>query len=269
MPAPRVSRAGRVAAALLFSAWAVQCAVQDRSNAFIGYSEKSHDSTPSKAGCVDEAENCVSWASNGECKKNAGFMNLKCKKSCDACNLVPEKPTLPPLPASFPRDIVEFSTAEGNIQILLRPDLAPKTAAYVKSVAAAGACDACRFYRAEAVAEPGAIDNFGGPGPPYALLQGSLSTPSFQAIDKEEAPLVGRGFACLIGSGPDFFLAVGPHSEWGNGHTVWGEVQTASLPIIDKFVNELPVKKETWGETHVTTLVTPVPFKPKLLSSSR
>lgn len=95
---------------------------------------------------------------------------------------------------------------------------------------------------------------------------------------------------------------VGPHPEWGNAHTVWGEVEPASMDIIDRIVNELPVKKEArepafsapapprglltpwcglerpgrfltparprrdrtagqvWGETHVTTLVTPLPF---------
>ena len=31
--------------------------------------------------------------------------------------------------------------------------------------------------------------------------------PGFQALEKEGAPAAGRGFACLIGSGPDFFLA--------------------------------------------------------------
>ena len=28
----------------------------------------------------------------------------------------------------------------------------------------------------------------------------------------------------LIGSGPDFFIAVRHHHEWGHGHTVWGQV---------------------------------------------
>lgn len=52
------------------------------------------------------------------------------------------------------------------------------------------------------------MDNYGGPGPPYALLQGSLGTPYFKNLEKEGAPAAGRGFACLIGTGPDFFLAV-------------------------------------------------------------
>lgn len=57
----------------------------------------------------------------------------------------------------------------------LRPDISPKTAAYVLSVAKGGGCGPeCRFYRSEKLPKPGAIDNFGGPGPPYALLQARL-----------------------------------------------------------------------------------------------
>ena len=40
--------------------------------------------------------------------------------------------------------------------------------------------------------------------------------------------------------------------------------QPASLAVADKFVTELPVKKETWDKTHVTSLVTPVPFTLRL-----
>lgn len=32
--------------------------------------------------------------------------------------------------------------------------------------------------------------------------------------------------------------------EWGNAHTVWGEVEPASMEVVDKIVNELPVKEE-------------------------
>jgi Cyclophilin type peptidyl-prolyl cis-trans isomerase/CLD len=143
----------------------------------------------------------------------------------------------------------------------LRDDISPRTAAYVKQVAAGGLCNnstSCRFYRAEPIPPPGAIDNFGGPGPPYALVQGSLASTLFTAIEREGAPLVQRGDACLIGTGPDFFIAVGPHPEWGNGHTVWGRVQ-GSMAAVDAIV-EQPLKEETWGETHVRVLVSPMPF---------
>ena len=66
-------------------------------------------------------------------------MALSCARSCDACDAAAHRaaPTLPALPAGTARDVVVFSTTEGDIRILLRPDLAPKTAAYVKRCAAA------------------------------------------------------------------------------------------------------------------------------------
>jgi len=35
--------------------------------------------------CRDEAEACADWAKQGECQKNAGFMNEKCRKACSVC----------------------------------------------------------------------------------------------------------------------------------------------------------------------------------------
>lgn len=37
------------------------------------------------APCVDESQYCGPWAADGECTKNAGYMGLKCKKSCGLC----------------------------------------------------------------------------------------------------------------------------------------------------------------------------------------
>jgi hypothetical protein len=41
-----------------------------------------------------------------------------------------------------------------------------------------------------------------------------------------------RGMVCLIGQGPDFFIAVAAHVEWGHGHTVWGLVSFHSLTLM-------------------------------------
>ena len=60
------------------------------------------------------------------------------------------------------------------------------------------------------------------------------------------------------GTGPDFFIALKEHPEWGNGHTVWGRVQ-GSMSAVDAIVG-LPLKNETWGQTHVRVLLTPLPF---------
>lgn len=157
--------------------------------------------------------------------------------------------------------MLRISTSLGDIRVALRPELAPNTVAYISRLARGeGApCDTCRFYRAESLPAPGAIDNFGGPGPPYALIQGSFASADFKAVEKEAAPLVVRGDACFIGSGPDFFIAVGPHPEWGAGHTVWGRV-LGDMGTVDDIADGQPKEEQTWGQTHVTVLKTPLPF---------
>ena len=37
-------------------------------------------------GCDDNDERCFTWAEQGECKRNPGFMLQSCKASCQACN---------------------------------------------------------------------------------------------------------------------------------------------------------------------------------------
>ena len=36
--------------------------------------------------------------------------------------------------------------------------------------------------------------------------------------------------------GPDFFIALAQHPEWGNGHTVFGEVFPEDMAVIDKLM---------------------------------
>jgi hypothetical protein len=118
------------------------------------------------------------------------------------------------------------------------------------------------FYRSEAVPEVGAIDNYGGPGPPYALIQASQTgRMSVGRMPREFAPLVERGFACLIGEGPDWFIAIDKHHEWGHGHSVWGIVEDdESLEVADE-ITRLPIRNERWGQTNVTVLVEKVSFQ--------
>jgi len=118
------------------------------------------------------------------------------------------------------------------------------------------------FYRSEAVPEVGAIDNYGGPGPPYALIQASQTERmSGGRMPREFAPLVERGFACLIGEGPDWFIAIDKHHEWGHGHSVWGIVEDdESLEVADE-ITRLPIRNERWGQTNVTVLVEKVSFQ--------
>ena len=102
-------------------------------------------------------------------------------------------------------------------------------------------------------------------GPPYALVQGTLRNNGKQPSGKmlltdmrrEGAPVVQRGNVCLIGGGPDFFVALAAHPEWGTAHTVWGHVD--DMQVVDA-VASLPVTHTQWGATEVTPLVQPVAF---------
>ncbi len=40
-------------------------------------------------GCEDAEERFETWAEQGECKRNPGFMLRSCRASCDACNQPP------------------------------------------------------------------------------------------------------------------------------------------------------------------------------------
>ena len=223
-----------------------------RNNAFIGYTETKGQP------CVveDRDAQCEQWASSGECTRNPGFMTSTCAKSCGAPCTPPEVDDRLPKHANV--GAVVFHTAEGDIRVRLRKDASPIVAEAFSSFASKPGASGS-FYRSEAVPEPGAIDNFGGPGPPYALVQGRLDGTQRSDLPRESAPKVRRGHACLIGGGPDFFIAVGDHPEWGNGHTVWGEVDLDEMAAVDA-ITRMKVRKETWGETHVTVLVDPLRF---------
>lgn len=70
-------------------------------------------------------------------------------------------------------------------------------------------------------------------GPPYALLQGGLrpgppvGVVGDNVADEDEEkrlyPVMRRGMVAWAGGGlgPDFFIALGDHPEWGRGHVVW------------------------------------------------
>lgn len=165
-----------------------------------------------------------------------------------------------------PRTLV-LSTSAGEIEIRLRRDWALElTKAIETAVGVGGACSSsssCAFYRSEGAPEPGAIDNYGGPGPPYALLQGSFEGLGSDHA-KQEGPEALRGYVCLIGTGPDFFIATRSHREWGKAHTVFGEV--VSMDLVDDITETYPVHHETWGQTNVTVLDDRIPFTARIVS---
>ena len=131
-----------------------------------------------------------------------------------------------------------------------------------------------RFYRAEPVpahwASPDWPDNyFGGRwGPPYALLQGSFMPASAHlkpgAADHAAParPVIQRGMLAWAAGqgGPDFFIALAQHPEWGNGHTVFAQALPEDMAIVDAIMRR-PLRVANWGSINATELVTPLPFQ--------
>lgn len=152
---------------------------------------------------------------------------------------------------------------QGQIRIKLRPTWAPRTVQYVKEVVALKHCTGCQLYRAEGLGEGWDADgrrvSSKQPGPPYALLQGTLQTEGikFREIPREAAPVVRRGMVALIGGGPDFFISLAHHAEWGRAHTVFGEVLPEDMRVVDEIVGR-PTKAEVWGEVKVQVLAEPL-----------
>ncbi len=184
-------------------------------------------------------------------------------------------------------------TADGLVRVRLRRE-APNAAAYARAVLAALLAarpatsrtdptlqpnkvrprrSGLRFYRAEPVparwGDPRWPDTWDGGrwGPPYALLQGSLR-PDTGAVPPAKPdngpgahPVIRRGMIAWAGGGggPDFFIALAAHPEWGNGHTVWADVLEPDMAVVDAIMAR-PLRVANWGTINATELVTPVPF---------
>lgn len=130
------------------------------------------------------------------------------------------------------------------------------------------------FYRAEPrpdfwASTSRADSAYGGRwGPPYALLQGSMKSVKAASLEYPVAdggegarPPLARGHVAWAGGGggPDFFIALAEHPEWGIGHTVFAEVLRDDMKTVDKIMAR-PLRAENWNGLNVTVLAEPVPF---------
>ncbi|CAN1357274.1 hypothetical protein LINPERPRIM_LOCUS44162 [Linum perenne] len=149
--------------------------------------------------------------------------------------------------------------------VLLLPDCAPHSVAYILELLTLRHCAGCQFYRAEG--RGGSWDSQGNHianaafGPPFALIQGVLEaqgTP-FQKVGKEACPIVRRGSVAWVGSGPEFFISLADHTEWKHEYTVFGSVLPEDMDIAEK-IAELPTKPDVWNNINVTVLEKPVPL---------
>lgn len=169
--------------------------------------------------------------------------------------------------------VLTLSDGLGRLLIRPRPDLSAESVKYVHQLAALDSiiCERCQFYRAE---KPGILQGIlesssagvavasvrRGPCPP-----GAQDVPNHcPAWDKECAchgPLMTRGMVAWAGgkTGPDFFINAyeRPVDIWGTQHTVWGELLSASWPVVDQ-IWTLPTKHEK--SSAMTFLETPLSF---------
>lgn len=161
--------------------------------------------------------------------------------------------SLSPPPGDAPTLVVQL---EGNsswapLRIKLRADIAPQTVASITAALGAGmACERCAtIYRNEAVpSTPPASCGAIGPCGPYSLVQGRLGL--LEGTPAESQPLVERGLVARIGAGPDFFVAIAGHEDWGHAFTVWGDMRDdeAGMRTLEE-LTRMPWHEVTSGQT--------------------
>eukprot|EP01062_Namystynia_karyoxenos_P044421 TRINITY_DN32720_c0_g1_i1.p2 TRINITY_DN32720_c0_g1~~TRINITY_DN32720_c0_g1_i1.p2 ORF type:complete len:317 (+),score=61.04 TRINITY_DN32720_c0_g1_i1:69-1019(+) len=225
-------------------------------------------------GCADSNTLCGAWAAAGECGRNPGYMLGSCALSCGACAGAAraEHAAAPaggrPLPdaasaggAAGAGAVVTLNSSRGAVQLRLRGDISPKTAARLAAAAAEGqTCSGCRWYRNEAVPrEPPPSCGEIGPCGPYSLVQGFLAP--LVGTPAEGTPLVTRGMAARIQQGGDFFVSLGDHSSWGQSFTVFAEVVgEEGMRVLDAIADELPWHAVRSGVTEMRMLNTELPL---------
>lgn len=200
-----------------------------RKNAFETWSEKSND-------CRDAHSACGDWATNGECQSNPTFMQQHCALACRLC----EAPEVDP--AAYLGQVLVLNSTLGQIRIRPLFEQAPLTCALALELAGQGRCRGCNFYRIEAVPQEGS-------GPPYGLLQGSLT--GLLKAPAREGPdvLMRRGHVALIPNTKEFFINAMDHGTWGSSMTVWGQVDEQGMTVVSRLLG-LPyheVKHPTYG----------------------
>ena len=61
--------------------------------------------------------------------------------------------------------------------------------------------------------------------------------------------------------GPDFFIALAAHTEWGQGNTVLAQIEEGAQGMdVVAAIMQRPLVMKNWGSINATELVTPLPF---------
>ena len=138
-----------------------------------------------------------------------------------------------------------LTTAHGKIKIGWRPDLSPDSVEYLHEIITSGKCHDCNFYRAEKqFLLQGIIYN---PEAKVKVVKGKCPPGYEQKPDECEkdfgcgchGPTMTHGLVAWAGGGttPHFFIdsAKEPVTDWGQTHTVFGEIKDEdSFAVIDK-----------------------------------
>ncbi|KAL4199662.1 hypothetical protein AMTRI_Chr03g52320 [Amborella trichopoda] len=164
--------------------------------------------------------------------------------------------------------IIGLETQHGTIHLKLLPDCAPHSVAYIIELLKLHHCAGCHIYRAEG--RGNSWDSEGNHimesplGPPFALIQGTLEAQgvTFKGIPAEACPSIRRGSVAWIGSGPDFFISLANHEEWGSVYTVFGSVLPEDMEIAEK-IAQLPTTSDVWKNIQVSVLENPISLKLK------
>ena len=200
-------RASRLLALAALMVMAGVAMAADRDDAFIGYSER----TIARGGCerVDTNEECARWANIGECERNPAYMSGACAKSCDS----PCPPALgrrggapSNLGVAHRRGRRAHHPPRGPLprrfRVLPRLCASSTTVPRLRVPSRRGGARA-RRHRQLRRPRPALRPRSGPLRRRRALGPARGGRPARRARDS----------ACVVGGGPDFFVATRPHHE--------------------------------------------------------
>ena len=135
---------------------------------------------------------------------------------------------------------VILKTSQGDIELALTPDKAPKTVENFEKLATAGFYDNTKFHRVI----KGFMIQGGDPFSKDDSQMGRWGTggPGYQFADEINSQKLMRGTLAMANAGPNtngsqFFIVTAPATPWLDGHhTVFGKV-VKGMDVVDRIEN--------------------------------
>jgi len=142
----------------------------------------------------------------------------------------------------------------GDVQVRLAHEAAPLACQVLCRIALSNGLG--KVHRAEPIPTS-------GDGPPYALVQGTVSDASGELprLPHEGGLPIGRGAVVLIVGSADIFVALAPHPGWEVSMTVFGHVEEDTMRVMDSLaaLSVHTITHPVHG-TVMSMLDQPVPF---------